>query len=80
MIKKAMVDIDKKIDNKKCKIILQVHDELMFECQGKESSPYVLEMAKLIREKMEGSIKLLVPVKVEVKAGQNWGEMTPLKV
>ncbi len=75
MIKKAMVDIDQELDGK-CEMILQVHDELLFECD-----PELVETAgKIICEKMENSLKLDVPVKVELKSGSNWGEMSPLKI
>ncbi|KKR80527.1 MAG: polymerase I protein [Candidatus Daviesbacteria bacterium GW2011_GWA1_41_61] len=82
MIKKAMVEIDKelsvtgkqKTDN--CKLILQVHDELLFECGPKA----VKETAKMVKEKMESALKLSVPVMVDLKVGPNWGEMKPLKI
>lgn len=81
MIKKAMVEIYKelsvqKTENRKpkienCHLILQVHDELLFECE-----PSTLEeTAKLIKEKMENALTLSVPVKVDLKSGTNWGEM-----
>ncbi len=85
MIKKAMVEIDRKMDNSKknsqlsilnCQLILQVHDELLFECNPKS----LKETAKMVKEKMENALKLDVPVIVDLKTGLNWGEMTPLKV
>ena len=82
MIKKAMVDIDKELGQKseiksqKCQMILQVHDELLFECDPKS----VKEIAKMICQKMENALKLSVPIKVDLKVGPNWGEMTPLMV
>jgi len=76
MIKKAMVDInqDLRFTNDECRMILQVHDELVFECD--ESS--VEKTGKMIKEKMENALKLSVPVIAEVKFGPNWGEMVPL--
>ncbi len=71
MIKKAMVEIDKVID---CPMILQVHDELLFECDPKDLE----KVAKLVKEKMENALKLSVPVVVDLKVGPNWGEMTKL--
>jgi len=50
---------------------LQVHDELVFEVPKSELE----EMKELVKEKMEGAVKLLVPVKVSVKYGKNWMEM-----
>ncbi len=73
MIKKAMVDIDKEL-GKNCYLILQVHDELLFECDPKS----VKEIALMVKEKMENALKLSVPVVVDLKSGPNWGEMTPL--
>lgn len=74
MIKKAMVEIDKELKGK-CLMVLQIHDELLFECDPKDLE----KVAKMVKEKMENSLKLSVPVLVELKSGQNWGEMSPLK-
>lgn len=74
MIKKAMVEIDKALEGKDCQMILQVHDELVFECDPKSLE----ETAKLVKDKMEHALDLSVPVKSEVKSGPNWGEMKPL--
>lgn len=76
MIKKAMVEIASILDPKKGVMILQVHDELLFEIEEQ----YLEEAAKLVKEKMEDSIKLDVPVVVELKSGGNWGELAPLKI
>ena len=57
-------------------MLLQVHDELVFEvAEGK-----VEIWAKKLIPLMENAIKLSVPVSVEAKVGDNWGEMTELKV
>jgi DNA polymerase I-like protein with 3'-5' exonuclease and polymerase domains len=77
MIKKAMVNIGKELEGKdSCKMILQVHDELLFECTPKELE----ETAKMVKYKMENALELSVPVKVDLKSGLNWGEMEVLKV
>ena len=73
MIKKAMVEIGKEDS---CTMILQVHDELLFECTPKE----VEKIAKIVKEKMENALKLSVPIVVDLKVGPNWGEMQPLEV
>ena len=57
-------------------MILQVHDELLFECNPDN----VKETAKMVKEKMESALKLSVPVMVDLKVGPNWGEMKPLKI
>lgn len=78
MIKKAMVEIDKQLEVKgvECKMILQVHDELLFECSPKK----VEDVAKMVKKEMEKALKLDVPVLVDLKIGPNWGEMKPLKI
>ena len=55
----------------KSKMLLQVHDELMFEVPTSELE----ELQELVCETMEGAMTLSVPLKVEVKYGVNWGEM-----
>ncbi|MBI2019725.1 hypothetical protein HYS95_03620, partial [Candidatus Daviesbacteria bacterium] len=57
-----------------CRMILQVHDELLFECGPKNAE----ETAKMVKDKMENALKLSVPVIVDLKVGSNWGEMKPL--
>ncbi|MBU1887897.1 MAG: DNA polymerase I, partial [Candidatus Omnitrophica bacterium] len=73
LIKIAMINIHKDMAEKKVssKMILQVHDELVFEAPEKE----LVSMAKMIKEKMEGAVKLRIPVEVSVKFGKNWLEM-----
>ncbi len=78
MIKQAMIDIDKELNdaNLESKIVLQIHDELLFEVDPKD-----LEfVSKLVKNKMENALKLSVPVKVDLKIGNNWGEMKPLDI
>ena len=59
-----------------CRLILQVHDELLFECD-----PEVVKVvAKMVKDKMENALKLSVPVVVDLKTGPNWGEMKILKI
>lgn len=76
MIKAAMIKIDEEIKNKDdIKMILQVHDELIFEVK-KES---VAKYKNLIRGLMENIIKLKAPIKVDVGCGNNWEEIEELK-
>lgn len=75
MIKKAMVEIAAALDGQDCRMILQVHDELLFECKPGD----VEETAKMVKDKMENALKLDVPVLVDLKSGRSWGEMEPLK-
>ncbi|MDD5416312.1 MAG: DNA polymerase [Candidatus Daviesbacteria bacterium] len=66
----------KATDTESCRLILQVHDELLFECNPKR----VNEVARMVKEKMENALKLSVPVLVDLKTGKNWGEMKPLRI
>jgi len=72
MIKMAMIDVNRKIksENLKSKMILQVHDELVFEVPESE----VEKMTQLVRENMENALQLAVPVVVDIGTGQNWLE------
>jgi len=72
IIKLAMVHMDKALFERKLKsrMLLQVHDELVFEVPADE-----LELMKtLLPEVMEGALKLSVPLKAEVSYGSNWYE------
>ena len=72
IIKKAMIEIDKKIIDLglKSKMIIQVHDELVFDCLKEEKE----QLESLVREIMENTYKLHVPLKVEVDSGKDWYE------
>jgi len=72
IIKRAMIDLDKEIQsgNLDMRMIMQVHDELIFEI--KESQ--VDDAIKLITEKMESADDLNVPLVVDVGTGINWDE------
>jgi DNA polymerase I len=75
LIKKAMIDISRELKRRRLKtaMILQVHDELVFEVPQSE-----LELVKsLIRNKMEGAQPLLVPLKVEMGWGSDWAQAHP---
>jgi DNA polymerase-1 len=70
MIKIAMVKIFKKIKELglKAKMILQVHDELVFEFPQEEETL----LRKIVEEEMSTALPLSVPIKVEIKVGQHW--------
>ncbi|MBM4258408.1 MAG: DNA polymerase I [Deltaproteobacteria bacterium] len=72
LIKMAMVAIDLRLRSEKFKtrMLLQVHDELLFEVPEKE----VKKIEQLVREVMEGVMPLHVPLRVDVGVGQNWAE------
>lgn len=72
LIKKAMIDIWRQIKKRdlKSKMILQVHDELVFEVPDKEKD----ELETLVQQKMEHVFPLKVPLKVHLDWGINWAE------
>ena len=72
LIKVAMIRIWREIKRRglRTKMILQVHDELVFEVPRAELD----EVKELVRREMEGAIQLDVPVKVEIGVGRNWLE------
>ncbi len=73
IIKVAMINLFREMVKKRLgsKMLLQVHDELVFEVPDDE----LKEMRKLVAEIMESAVKLNVPIKVDTKVGKNWGEM-----
>lgn len=70
IIKKAMIEIDRELieKNLKTKMIIQVHDELIFDVPNDE----IDVVKKLVTDLMENTCKLEVPLKVEVDYGDNW--------
>jgi len=70
LIKLAMVRIDKKLEagGYQSPMLLQVHDELVFECPPGE----VGAVSKLVKQEMEGVRELQVPLLVDVGVGDNW--------
>jgi len=72
LIKLAMIELDRRLDGEfESRMILQVHDELLFEASKKE----LPRLTKLVKEVMEGVHKLRVPLVVDTKAGPNWRDM-----
>ena len=72
IIKKAMVDVDKWIgdDNPNIKLIMQVHDELIFEANRDFANDAIGHIVKL----MESTIELNIPLIVDANKGKNWNE------
>lgn len=70
IIKKAMVEIDNEFTEKniQSKMILQVHDELIFDIVENER----VEVEEIVKRKMTSTIKLAVPLKVSADYGKNW--------
>ena len=70
IIKIAMVRLHEVLHNYQARLLLQVHDELVFEVPPDE-----WELQSQIRSIMESAVQLSVPLMVDVRAGQNWMEM-----
>ncbi|MFK8019019.1 MAG: DNA polymerase I [Pseudomonadales bacterium] len=71
IIKRAMIDVDLWLgDNKDSKMIMQVHDELVFEVPEAEAAGFAAKIVEL----MEGAAELSVPLLVEAGIGANWDE------
>ncbi len=72
LIKKAMINMQTFIESSKfpAQMLLQVHDELVFEVQEKRAE----EFAKQVKQIMEGAMKLRVPLVVDCGIGKNWLE------
>ncbi len=75
IIKIAMVEVYRALKTtfSDVKILLQVHDELLFECPNDK----VEELIDTVRPIMESAYDLSVPLKVDVNVGKNWEEMIP---
>lgn len=72
LIKLAMIELDERLTRDfKARMILQVHDELLFEVPEDE----ITRLSKLVKEVMEGAHKLRVPLAVETKIGPNWRDV-----
>ena len=72
IIKKAMIDVDKWIggENPDIRMIMQVHDELIFEVKKEFADEAISEIVNL----MESSVELKIPLIVDANMGTNWNE------
>ncbi len=72
ILKRAMIDVHDALTRtgNPARMILTVHDELLFEAPRANAD----ETAALVRERMEGAVKLNVPLTVDVGVGENWKE------
>jgi DNA polymerase-1 len=73
LIKLAMIAIDRKLTERKLKtrMVLQVHDELLFEVPTEE----IAEVEELVRAEMEGVAELDVPLVADLGFGENWRDL-----
>ncbi|RDV83554.1 DNA polymerase I [Ammonifex thiophilus] len=78
LIKKAMVDIHRQLKGQgfRCQMILQVHDELLFEVPKGELE----KVAPMIKSTMEQALPFKVPIKANLKVGPNWQDMEEYEV
>jgi DNA polymerase-1 len=76
LIKRAMIAVDRRILERKlqARMLLQIHDELVFECPGAE----LAELADIVRHEMTTALDLDVPLKVDLAAGPNWLDVQAL--
>ena len=72
LIKIAMIQVDDKLsrDYPEARMIIQVHDELVFDVPASQAP----EVGQVVKSLMEGAVKLDVPVKVDLGTGKNWLE------
>ncbi|MDD5155249.1 MAG: DNA polymerase I [Candidatus Omnitrophica bacterium] len=77
LIKLAMIQIHNEIKEKRLgsRLIIQIHDELVFDVPDKEKADFV----PLVRQRMENALKLDVPIIVIIKKGKNWLDMEEVK-
>lgn len=66
---------DQPINQSTARLILQIHDELIFEVKNDQ----INEVAKIVKEVMENVVTLKVPIIVDIKVGDNWEEMEEIR-
>ncbi|MBO4532152.1 MAG: DNA polymerase I [Treponema sp.] len=74
IVKKAMINVTTALEEAKspARLLLQVHDELIFECPDDKAT--IEATVALIKDKMEHAVELNVPLRVSIEYGKNWGE------
>ena len=74
IVKKAMLAVSAALEEtaSPARLLLQVHDELIFECPDDQAT--IDATIALIKDKMENAVKLNVPLRVSIEYGKNWGE------
>ncbi len=76
LIKKAMLDVDRRLDESglKARMLLQIHDELVFEAPQEE----IPSLASLVETAMTTALELSVPLRVDLASGPNWLDVSPV--
>lgn len=74
IVKTAMLNVSEELarTGSPARLLLQVHDELIFECPDDKKT--IDATIALIKDKMENAVKLNVPLRVSIEYGKNWGE------
>jgi DNA polymerase-1 len=77
LIKLAMVRVAARLRREKApaNLLLQVHDDLLVETDRKAAK----EVALMLKEEMETALELSVPLQVDLKAGENWGDLEKIE-
>ena len=78
LIKRAMLEVDRRIKSEglKARLLLQIHDELIFEAPDEE----IPALARLVRSAMVEAIPFDVPIRVDLASGPNWLDVADLAV
>jgi DNA polymerase-1 len=71
LMKLAMVEVDKGLEELNAKQLLQIHDSILIECPAGQAD----RVAKLLKDKMEHIYTLPVKLKVDITTGNTWGEL-----
>ena len=73
IVKRAMIGVTRALEEKRMasRLLLQVHDELIFEVPDRELD----QARKLVKEKMERAVELSVPLRISLEVGPTWGDI-----
>lgn len=76
IVKKAMIEIDMRLRGTSATLLLQIHDELIYEVDEPEAE----HTLAVIKDCMEKVAKLDVPLPVSLKMGKSWGSLRPYQI
>ena len=70
LIKQAMINIHRRLraDQHPARMLLQIHDELVFECPPADTDSLI----NLVRSEMESAMTLSIPLEIDIATGDNW--------
>ncbi|ULB08510.1 DNA polymerase I [Cereibacter azotoformans] len=74
VIRRAMIRMPKALDGLPAKMLLQVHDELLFEVDEAAADPVIARVREVMESASEPAVKLSVPLTVDAGRGANWAE------